>query len=77
MRAVVAESADQLTWLEVPDVSPQTGEVLIEVSAAGVNRADLLQGDANPHAGHDQSGQHQGQRPGARSAYRLHLVGAR
>ena len=43
MRAVVAESADQLTWLEVPDVSPQTGEVLIEVSAAGVNRADLLQ----------------------------------
>ena len=43
MHAVVAESADQLTWLEVPDVSPQTGEVLIEVSAAGVNRADLLQ----------------------------------
>ena len=43
MRAVVAESADQLTWLDVPDVSPQTGEVLIEVSAAGVNRADLLQ----------------------------------
>lgn len=43
MRAIVAESADQLTWQEVPDLSPDYGEVLIKVSAAGVNRADLLQ----------------------------------
>ncbi len=43
MRAIVAESADQLTWQEVPDISPKPGEVLIKVSAAGVNRADLLQ----------------------------------
>ena len=43
MRAIVAESADQLSWLEMPDVAPQDGEVLIKVSAAGVNRADLLQ----------------------------------
>jgi putative PIG3 family NAD(P)H quinone oxidoreductase len=43
MRAIVAESADQLTWQEVPDISPDHGEVLIKVSAAGVNRADLLQ----------------------------------
>jgi putative PIG3 family NAD(P)H quinone oxidoreductase len=43
MRAIVAESADQLTWQEVPDISPDLGEVLIKVSAAGVNRADLLQ----------------------------------
>ena len=47
MRAIVAESADQLTWLEVPDVAPQDGEVLIKVSAAGVNRADLLQAAGN------------------------------
>jgi putative PIG3 family NAD(P)H quinone oxidoreductase len=43
MYAVVAESSDQLLWGEVPDVQPEQGEVLIKVSAAGVNRADLLQ----------------------------------
>ncbi|OSC41434.1 NAD(P)H-quinone oxidoreductase [Mycobacterium decipiens] len=43
MRAIVAESADQLTWQEVPDVAAGPGEVLIQVTAAGVNRADLLQ----------------------------------
>ena len=43
MRAIVAESSDQLVWQEVPDVSPGPGEVLIKVTAAGVNRADLLQ----------------------------------
>jgi putative PIG3 family NAD(P)H quinone oxidoreductase len=47
MRAIVAESADQLTWQEVPDISPDSGEVLIKVSAAGVNRADLLQAAGN------------------------------
>ncbi len=43
MHAIVAESADQLLWQQVPDVAPGRGEVLIKVSAAGVNRADLLQ----------------------------------
>jgi putative PIG3 family NAD(P)H quinone oxidoreductase len=43
MHAIVAESADQLRWQEVPDVAAGRGEVLIKVSAAGVNRADLLQ----------------------------------
>ncbi|OBJ21683.1 NAD(P)H-quinone oxidoreductase [Mycobacterium colombiense] len=43
MRAIVAESADQLSWQEVPDVSAAPGEVLVKVTAAGVNRADLLQ----------------------------------
>ena len=43
MHAIVAESSDQLLWQEVPDVRPGHGEVLIKVSAAGVNRADLLQ----------------------------------
>jgi NADPH2:quinone reductase len=43
MHAIVAESADELVWREVPDVRPGPGEVLIEVHAAGVNRADLLQ----------------------------------
>jgi putative PIG3 family NAD(P)H quinone oxidoreductase len=43
MRAVVAHSADHLSWEEVPDVRPAAGEVLLQVQAAGVNRADLLQ----------------------------------
>jgi putative PIG3 family NAD(P)H quinone oxidoreductase len=43
MHAIVAESADELVWQEVPDVVPDRGEVLVKVSAAGVNRADLLQ----------------------------------
>src|SRR3974390_679896 len=43
MLAIVAESSDRLTWREVPDISPGPDEVLIKVSTAGVNRADLLQ----------------------------------
>ncbi|AKK29876.1 NAD(P)H-quinone oxidoreductase [Mycobacterium sp. EPa45] len=47
MLAIVAESPDRLTWSEVPDVSPGHGEVLIKVSTAGINRADLLQAAGN------------------------------
>jgi putative PIG3 family NAD(P)H quinone oxidoreductase len=43
MHAIVAKAADQLVWQQVPDAEPGRGEVLIKVSAAGVNRADLLQ----------------------------------
>src|SRR5947209_616203 len=43
MRAIVAESPDQLSWQEVPDAAAGQGEVLIKVAAAGVNRADVLQ----------------------------------
>ena len=43
MRAIVAESPDKLLWQEVPDVSAGHGEVLVKVTAAGVNRADVLQ----------------------------------
>jgi putative PIG3 family NAD(P)H quinone oxidoreductase len=32
-----------LAWAEVPDPSPAEGEVVIEVAASAVNRADLLQ----------------------------------
>ena len=47
MRAIVADAADQLTWQEISDIAPETGEVLIKVTAAGVNRADLLQAAGN------------------------------
>jgi putative PIG3 family NAD(P)H quinone oxidoreductase len=43
MRAIIAESPQQLTWQEVPDVTPKTGEVLVKVDTAGINRADLMQ----------------------------------
>lgn len=43
MRAIVAESPDQLSWQDVADVSAGPGEVVIKVAAAGVNRADVLQ----------------------------------
>ncbi len=43
MQATVATGEGRLTWQEVPDITPGDGEVLIKVSAAGVNRADLLQ----------------------------------
>jgi putative PIG3 family NAD(P)H quinone oxidoreductase len=57
MRAVVATSAggpEVLTVGEVPDpASPGPGEVMIDIVAAGINRADLLQRQGNypPPAG--------------------------
>ena len=47
MLAIVAKSGGTLTWQPVPDVTPAPGEVLIRVTAAGVNRADLLQAAGN------------------------------
>jgi putative PIG3 family NAD(P)H quinone oxidoreductase len=35
--------SDVLRWTEVPDPEPVAGEVLIDVAATAVNRADLLQ----------------------------------
>ena len=32
-----------LSWTEVPDPEPGDGEVVVEVAAAGVNRADVMQ----------------------------------
>ncbi|HET6633489.1 MAG TPA: NAD(P)H-quinone oxidoreductase, partial [Streptomyces sp.] len=34
---------EALVWSEVPDPEPAEGEILIDVTAAGVNRADVLQ----------------------------------
>ena len=34
---------DVLRWTEVPDIDPGPGEVLVDVVAAGINRADLMQ----------------------------------
>ncbi|RCV48893.1 NAD(P)H-quinone oxidoreductase [Marinitenerispora sediminis] len=50
MRAtVITESGgpDVLSWREVPDPVPSTGEVLVEVAATAVNRADVSQRQGN------------------------------
>ena len=43
MFAIVPGDSGRLQWSEVADASAGPGEVLIQVSAAGINRADLLQ----------------------------------
>jgi putative PIG3 family NAD(P)H quinone oxidoreductase len=46
MKAIVAkpgEKAPRLVWEEVPEPGIGSGEVLVEVAATAVNRADLLQ----------------------------------
>ncbi|RJN31984.1 NAD(P)H-quinone oxidoreductase [Nesterenkonia natronophila] len=50
MRAITFDAPgdeEVLTWSEVPGVEPGPDEVLIEVAAAGVNNADLLQRKGN------------------------------
>lgn len=46
MKAIVVErpgTPAELSWLDVPDPAMAPGEVLIDVAASAVNRADLLQ----------------------------------
>ena len=38
---------DVLEWTEQPDPTPAEGEVLVDVAAAGINRADLMQRQGN------------------------------
>ncbi|WP_067485643.1 NAD(P)H-quinone oxidoreductase [Actinomadura hibisca] len=46
MRAIVIREpgdADVLEWTQVPDPEPRPGEVVVEVAASAVNRADVMQ----------------------------------
>lgn len=47
MRAVLVDGEQTLTWSEVPDPVPKAGELLVDVHAAALNRADLLQRAGN------------------------------
>jgi NADPH2:quinone reductase len=47
MRAVLVKEERSLVWAEVPDPVPKAGEILVEVHAAALNRADLLQRAGN------------------------------
>jgi len=53
MHAIVIDRPDSLIWTEVPDPEPAAGEVIVQVTAAAVNRADLMQrqGHYPPPAG--------------------------
>lgn len=53
MRAILVGESQNLTWSRVPDPAPENGELLVEVHATAVNRADLLQreGDYPPPPG--------------------------
>ncbi|MDV3123871.1 NAD(P)H-quinone oxidoreductase [Mycobacterium sp. 21AC1] len=43
MHAIVASGNDPLSWENVAEIHPGSGQILVRISAAGVNRADLLQ----------------------------------
>lgn len=45
MHAILVETDKRLVWREVPDPVPQADEVLIDIQAAALNRADLMQRD--------------------------------
>lgn len=47
MRAVQVDEEQALVWSEVPDPVPRAGELLVDVHAAALNRADLLQRAGN------------------------------
>lgn len=47
MHAISIAAEGRLAWENVADVSAADGEVLVRVSAAGINRADLLQAAGN------------------------------
>ena len=43
MHAIVIDKPDSLVWAEVPDPEPADGEVVVDVTAAAINRADVSQ----------------------------------
>ena len=47
MYAVLVDEEQKLVWTEVPDPIPRDGELLVDIHAAGLNRADLLQRAGN------------------------------
>jgi putative PIG3 family NAD(P)H quinone oxidoreductase len=53
VHAIVIQKPEVMIWTEVPDPVPGEGDVVIDISAAGVNRADVSQrqGHYPPPAG--------------------------
>ncbi len=47
MHAVLVDAKQKLAWSEVPDPVPKADEILVDIHAAGLNRADLMQRAGN------------------------------
>ena len=47
MKAVLIDNDKNLVWSEVPDPVAKANEILVEVHAAALNRADLMQREGN------------------------------
>ncbi len=47
MKAMLIDANKNLRWTEVSDPKPEADEVLIDIHAAALNRADLMQRDGN------------------------------
>ena len=47
MKAMLVDKDKNLVWSEVETPTPKDDEVLIEIHAAALNRADLLQREGN------------------------------
>ena len=53
MHAILVQEDRSLVWSEVPDPVPAADEIVIDIRAAALNRADLMQraGDYPPPPG--------------------------
>ncbi|MBT3376017.1 MAG: NAD(P)H-quinone oxidoreductase [Lentisphaerae bacterium] len=47
MHAILVDKDEALVWSEVPDPTPRPDEILVEIHAAALNRADLMQRAGN------------------------------
>lgn len=47
MKAILTDSNKNLVWAEVPDPEPKANEIIINIKAAALNRADLMQREGN------------------------------
>ncbi|NLE53422.1 MAG: NAD(P)H-quinone oxidoreductase [Lentisphaerae bacterium] len=47
MRAILVKEDKSLVWSEVPEPTPRDGEIIIDIHAAALNRADLMQRAGN------------------------------
>lgn len=47
MHAILIDGGQSLVWTEVPDPAPKGDEILVDIQAAALNRADLMQRAGN------------------------------
>lgn len=47
MHAILVDERQALSWSEVPEPTPKAGEILVEIHATALNRADLMQRAGN------------------------------